>query len=65
MLGGTLMHLSLTLWGYLEVGEFRAYEFAGMLPFIWDLIASAILAVVFSLIDVRPDQQLVRKFFYK
>ena len=64
MFGGMLMHLGLTCWGYYEQQEFRAYEFLGLNPFIWDLVGSAVLAVGFSL-STRPDESLVRKYFYR
>ncbi len=65
MLGGSLTHLALTCWGYYQHGEFRAYEFLGMNPFIWDLVGSAVPTIAFSLIGDSPDKTLVRKFFYR
>lgn len=65
MLGGALTHLLLTCWGYASEGEFRAYEFLGMNPFIWDLVGSTVPAVAFSLIGDKPDERLVHKFFYR
>ncbi|WP_436717097.1 hypothetical protein U8335_08620 [Roseiconus lacunae] len=46
MLGGTIMHVVLTGWGYVQHGEFRAYEFLGLNPFVWDLVTSSIAAVL-------------------
>jgi SSS family solute:Na+ symporter/sodium/pantothenate symporter len=62
MLGGTLMHVGLTLWGYGEIGEFRAYEFLGFSPFVWDLIASASAACVVSLTGT-VDREKLAEFF--
>jgi len=62
MLGGTLMHLGLTCWGYWELGQFRAYEFAGLNPFIWDLGLSALAAVGVASLG-SPDPSLVKKYF--
>lgn len=63
MIAGMLMHLGLTCWGYYQHQQFRAYEFLGLDPFVWDLAGSAIGAIAFSL-SARPDQHLVRKYFY-
>ena len=58
MLGGTLMHVGLTLCGYWEHGEMRAFEFLGLNPFVWDLLASAAAAVgitkLFPQTQIRP-----------
>ncbi len=62
MLGGTAMHIGLTLWGYLDIGEMRAYEFLGLNPFIWDLIASAIAAITIAKFS-RQDAQRNSLFF--
>ena len=62
MLGGAAMHLGLTAWGYWELGEFRAYEFAGLNPFVWDLGFSALAAVVTSRLG-QPSEELVQKYF--
>lgn len=64
MIGGTLVHLGLTCWGYYEQGVFRAYEFLGLNPFIWDLLGSAAAAIVVAKLG-QPDEKLVRKFFYQ
>lgn len=48
MLGGTIMHVALTCWGYLEQGEFRAFEVLGLNPFLWDLATSLFAAVAVS-----------------
>ena len=37
MLGGTITHLVLTLWGWIDYGQFRPYELLGLNPFLWDL----------------------------
>ncbi len=69
MIGGTLVHLGLTCWGYALHREFRAYEFLGLNPFIWDLLGSSSASIVVALLDARfgkgPDQRLVKKFFYR
>ncbi|MCA9135212.1 MAG: hypothetical protein KDB00_00600 [Planctomycetales bacterium] len=62
MVAGMLVHLGLTCWGYYEHQEFRAYEFMGLDPFVWDLAGSAIGAVLFSLVG-NPNAHLVRKYF--
>ncbi|OYP36386.1 sodium:solute symporter family transporter [Rhodopirellula sp. MGV] len=48
MLGGTLMHVALTAWGYLLHSEFRPFELFGLNPFLWDLVTSLVAAVTFS-----------------
>ena len=63
MLTGALMHVVLTSWGYLDQGEFRAYAFLGLNPFIWDLVASMFAAYAISNIGT-PDPKLIREFFY-
>ncbi|QDT13262.1 sodium:solute symporter family transporter [Planctomycetes bacterium K23_9] len=62
MVAGTLMHVILTSWGYAAEGKFRAYEFLTLSPFIWDLGASAIAAVVVAKCQT-PDEDLRRRFF--
>lgn len=62
MLGGTGMHIVLTGWGYWEHQEFQAYEFLGLSPFIWDLGASALAAVVAAL-ATPGDRQAFHDFF--
>lgn len=64
MVGGTFVHLALTCYGYIQQGEFRAYEFLSLNPFIWDLVGSSVAAIVTSLCGI-PDRRLVRKFFYR
>ena len=64
MLGGTLTHLGLTLWGYLHEGEFRAYEFLNLNPFLWDLVGSIAAVLLTIQVGPKPDRQLVRKFFH-
>ncbi|MGI9469978.1 MAG: sodium:solute symporter family transporter [Rubripirellula sp.] len=63
MLGGTLTHLGLTLWGYLSNGEFRAYEFMGLNPFVWDLAGSLAAVLITIQWGPRPSLELQRKFF--
>lgn len=63
MLGGSLTHLGLTCWGYLEHAEFRPYELLGMNPFVWDLIGSAFAAWVIVAIGPKANPQLIKKFF--
>ena len=53
MLGGTMMHVVLTGWGYLDQGEFRAVEFLSLNPFVWDLFASAGAAMTVSLLKKK------------
>ncbi|WP_161604722.1 sodium:solute symporter family transporter [Roseiconus nitratireducens] len=62
MLGGTLMHLGLTCWGYIAAGQFRAYEFLGLNPFLWDLAASFIAAIGVSLLG-RTNPLRTDRFF--
>ncbi|NND96051.1 MAG: hypothetical protein HKN47_01840, partial [Pirellulaceae bacterium] len=64
MLAGALTHLALTSWGYAVDGKFRAYEFLGLSPFIWDLAGSAIAAIAVSKMQ-KPDEHLVSRFFYR
>lgn len=63
MLGGALMHMGLTGWGYWELGQFRAYEFAGLNPFIWDLGLSGLASVVVSLNGTSHSEQT--KMYFK
>ena len=63
MLGGTLMHLGLTCWGYLERGEFTAYEFLGLNPFIWDLGGSLLACWLAVKLGPPVDSGLARRFF--
>lgn len=63
MLGGTCTHLGLTLWGYLSDGEFRAYEFLGFNPFVWDLAGSFALILVTLKLGPAAKPELQRKFF--
>ncbi|MCO8124034.1 hypothetical protein NHH03_19980 [Stieleria sp. TO1_6] len=62
MLGGTLMHLALTIWGYLEIGQLRAYEFMGLNPILWDLAASALAAILVSRCGT-VNRKLYQKYF--
>jgi sodium/pantothenate symporter len=64
MLGGSLMHLVLTCWGYLEHREFRPYEFLGLNPFVWDLLGSALACLVVVAVGPQAEQKLIKKFFY-
>ncbi|MGB0599009.1 MAG: sodium:solute symporter family transporter [Rubripirellula sp.] len=63
MLGGTMTHLGLTCWGYLKYQEFRAYEFVGLNPFIWDLAGSIIACLVVVWIGPKASRRLVERFF--
>jgi sodium/pantothenate symporter len=63
MLGGSLMHLALTYWGYLEHKEFRPYELLGMNPFVWDLVGSALACLVVVKVGPQADSRLIKKFF--
>lgn len=63
MLGGTLTHLVLTCWGYLERGEFTAYEFLGLNPFIWDLGGSLLACWLAVKLGPSADSNLVRHYF--
>ncbi len=65
MVGGTLMHLGLTCWGYYEQDKFQAYEFLGLNPFIWDLVGSAAAVLLAVKLGRAPDPRLIRKFFYR
>ena len=63
MFGGTLTHVGLTAWGYWQLGEFRAFEFLGMNPFIWDLFGSAITCMIVVAVGPKPNKKLVDLFF--
>jgi hypothetical protein len=63
MLGGTLMHVALTGWGYYLEGEFRAFEFMGLNPFIWDLAGSLIACAIAVLLGPQPRKDLVQRYF--
>jgi len=62
MVSGTALHVGLTAWGYFSIGEFRAYDFAGLSPFVWDLLASGIACIAVSKLG-RPDEAMREKFF--
>jgi Na+/proline symporter len=64
MLGGTLTHVALTVWGYFVYGQFQPYELAGLNPFLWDLVGSATASVVVAKIGPAPDRELIKRFFY-
>lgn len=63
MLGGTFMHVGLTAWGYYVEGEFRAFQFLGLNPFIWDLGGSVIATVVTAKWGPPPRGDLVAHYF--
>ncbi|MEC7409276.1 MAG: hypothetical protein VYB72_10700, partial [Planctomycetota bacterium] len=63
MFGGTLTHVGLTAWGYWQLGEFRAFEFLGMNPFIWDLFGSAITCMIVVAVGPKPNKKLVDLYF--
>ncbi len=63
MLGGTVTHLALTVWGYLEYNQFQPYELFGLNPFLWDLVGSAVACLFAIKLGPKPDQELVNKFF--
>ena len=53
MIGALLIHLSLTIIGYIKTNKFSPHDFLGMNPFIWDVVGSAILIIVISFINER------------
>ena len=63
MLGGTCMHVGLTAWGYYDLGEFRAYQFLGLNPFIWDLGGSLLGCIVVAKMGPQPRVELVKQYF--
>lgn len=63
MLGGTTVHVALTAWGYYSEGEFRAFDFLGLNPFIWDLIGSVLISLVAVFIGPKPSPKLLQQFF--
>ncbi len=63
MLGGTLTHLALTVWGYVEYGQFQPYELVGLNPFIWDLFGSVLACLIVVAVGPPADQRLIEKFF--
>ena len=65
MIGGTVTHLALTYWGYLEYRSVQAYELLGMNPFIWDLVGSTLACLVAVYLGPKPEQGLIDKFFTK
>jgi sodium/pantothenate symporter len=64
MLGGFATHISLYTMGYLQFGEVREYSPGGFHPFLVGLAASAVAAIVVTLLTSRPPERLVKKFFY-
>ena len=63
MLGGTLAHLTLTGWGWLEYQEFKPYLLLGLDPFVWDILGSTMACVAVAMISRPPDPRLVSRFF--
>ena len=63
MLGGCGTHLVLYLAGYAIHGRFTVYAFLGLEAFIWDVVGSAVLAVVVSLRSRPLPGELVSRFF--
>ncbi len=63
MLGGTLTHLVLTCWGYVEQGEFSAYEFLGLNPFLWDLVGSGLACWLAVKFGPPANPEVTKKFF--
>ena len=63
MLGGAIMQMGLYVIGYLVEGKFEPYSPGGLQPFFWDVAASAIGCVVFSILSPAPDRALVHRFF--
>ena len=51
MIGALLIHLSLTIIGYFKTDKFSPHDFLGMNPFIWDVLGSAILIILISIMD--------------
>jgi len=74
MLGGVLTVLALYIPGWLaggksadpgigEEGKFYPIFLLGIAPFVWGLLASALLGIGVSLCDAPPRPELVRRFF--
>jgi len=63
MIGGTLTHVLLTVWGYWIYGQFQPYDLLGMNPFIWDLVGSLAASLLAVMAGPRADSRLVAKFF--
>jgi len=63
MIGGTVTHLALTCWGYIEYAQFQPYELLGLNPFLWDLVGSTVACLIAVKLGPKPDQELIEKFF--
>ncbi len=63
MLGGTMTHVALTGWGYWSEGEFRAFEFLGLNPFLWDLVGSTVASCALVMLGPKPHSIHVKRFF--
>ncbi len=63
MLGGTITHLALTCWGYIEYAQFQPYELLGLNPFLWDLVGSTAACLITIKFGPKPPQELIQKFF--
>jgi Na+/proline symporter len=63
MLGGTITHLVLTVWGYAEYGQFQPYELMGLNPFLWDLIGSAVALSIVAKLGPPANVDLANRFF--
>ncbi|MGC6441904.1 MAG: sodium:solute symporter family transporter [Rubripirellula sp.] len=63
MLGGTVMHVVLTGWGYYVEQEFRAFEFLGLNPFLWDLVGSVVGCLLAVLFGPPAKEETVLEYF--
>ncbi len=63
MIGGTVTHLILTVWGFIQYDQFQPYELLGLNPFLWDLVGSTVACLLAIKLGPKPDQRLVQKFF--
>ena len=63
MIGALLIHLSLTIIGYFKTDKFSPHDFLGMNPFIWDVLGSAILIILISIMDNKNSSSIKEPSF--
>ncbi|MBA62016.1 MAG: hypothetical protein CMJ76_06580 [Planctomycetaceae bacterium] len=65
MLGGFGTHLAMYFIGFINGNGFTPFRLMGTDPIILGLVASFIIGFVVTLKTAPPDDQLVKKYFYK
>lgn len=65
MLGGSLTHVVMYVAGWMQFGRFEPVRFAGLDPFIPELVVSLIAAVVVCRFTKAPSGKLLERFFLR